>query len=245
MPARLAVAGVLVAACLATLAGASQASSPGRLPPWSPPSDALAAQGNVANTGRGEVVANKQWFRVPVTPTFVRAWIKDDQVHAEVFARTGKSGYGEFSPFSVRSVAFGIAPAVVTIRMSQLRRADGTVEPWVLVGPVSGSGQTLRGRVVLGVTRMSVDGHDVATLRAGCHTAFPAWVQLTGQDGYSPINGGSLSGTIDVPPFVGCGRGNDQLLTSFVSGAGSPLEIRQGSILSGNTPDPFPLPGRG
>ena len=72
---------------------------------------------------------------------------------------------------------------------------------------------------------------------------------------YTAANGGLLSGTIDIPAFVGCGVGGDDLsplLTTMASGPGNHLTVRQSDIgrcFPANAPlpcvdDPLPLPDK-
>ncbi|MFC7303016.1 DUF6801 domain-containing protein [Streptomyces monticola] len=63
-----------------------------------------------------------------------------------------------------------------------------------------------------------------------CRTARPVDVQLEGD--YEVLTGGVLKGHIDIPPFSGCGVGEDldPLLTASVSGPDNYIEINQGPI---------------
>ena len=63
-----------------------------------------------------------------------------------------------------------------------------------------------------------------------CRTAVPTNVVLTSNAGYDVTKGGVLSGNITIPPFTGCGVGEnlDPLLTASISGPGNFVQLTQG-----------------
>ncbi|MGV9883603.1 DUF6801 domain-containing protein [Streptomyces sp. NPDC003006] len=76
-----------------------------------------------------------------------------------------------------------------------------------------------------------------------CRTSRPIDTRLTGS--YPVTSGGLLQGTLDIPPFSGCGANGedlDPLLTATVSGPGNPLKIRQGPLCTGSSCKAPPLP---
>jgi hypothetical protein len=178
--------------------------------------------------------------------------------------------------FTVRTVAFGTIPVVATVQTGQLRTSAGLPVPLVVeatdifyaTGP---SGRRERfysdthvdGMLTSEVVQLSVDGVDVG-LEPGCRSASPGALELLGrgtwqrapgvdtlrpwQSGhFVPFNGGLLTGTLDIPPFVDCrtGSGDDlaPLLTAAVSGPGNPVRLHVGTV--GGCLNPHPDLGTG
>lgn len=218
-----------------------------------PPGGGNVGERPVQTAGRSEAKPAKQWYRLPLLSLTMRsAFVGTDfgQFQAELFVRTpaelvrqGKDDHGWVQPFKVRALAMGMAVAEVTLQVRQVRRSDGYPEAWVLHGPsMTPNGHQLKGRAVVQVLAMTLDRQPVA-LSDHCETEFPAWLSAIGVDGYVPAMGGLLKGTIDIPAFKGCGDpGLDRLLTSFVSGAGNALEVRQAPATDEIPPPPFELP---
>ncbi|WP_165984690.1 hypothetical protein [Streptomyces sp. YIM 98790] len=81
-----------------------------------------------------------------------------------------------------------------------------------------------------------------------CRTAGPVDTVLEGAaHEYDVLGGGTLRGTVDIPPFTGCGSGRDDvspLLTAAISGPGNYVEISQSAVCSGDcrVPDLPELP---
>jgi hypothetical protein len=219
-----------------------------------PPGGGNLSDRPVLAAGRSEARATRQQFRLPMLQLTMRsAFVGPDfsQFQAEFYVRTpqelvrgGKDDHGWVQPFTVRSVAMGMAVADVTLQVSQVRRGDGYPEAWVMSGPsMTANGQRFQGRAWVQVTGMRLDGQPVR-ISGACRTEFPAWLDAVGVDGYLPAQGGLLRGSIDLPAFRGCGDvGLDRLLTSFVSGAGNSLEVRQAPVTDEKPPPPFDLPG--
>lgn len=63
-----------------------------------------------------------------------------------------------------------------------------------------------------------------------CHTTVPTKVVLTSNAGYDVTRGGVLSGLVTIPPFTGCGMGEnlDPLLNASIAGAGNLVKLTQG-----------------
>lgn len=240
------VAGFL-ALGLAVLLCSGPAVGAGELPPEDPANPPYL-RGYLSTTGRSQALPSKQWFRVPPTASYVRIGARTDGetgARAEVFVVSppgAAEDYGTLPATRVRTVAFGLIPALVTLELTQVGKKY--VEPWVLVGgdvfQVGGENR-LTGRVEVRVTDLSLDGQKVR-LAAGCRTEAPASLVLDGTSNYSSGYGGDLEGTLDVPAFTGCGGGNDDLLTSVVSGADNPIEITQTAVCLDNSCPPAPPP---
>lgn len=239
----------LVAICV--VAGIPSASGDDELPPPQPGQ----LEGSVATTGRAEIAAGRQWFRVPRMALWARIGNADDgadppNVDAEVYILSPAGSahpYGEGPKFAVRTLAFGFIPAEATVQIAQQRRGRYPVPFRLTGGPVLSSGDhVLDGAVEVRILALSLDGQRVPELTGVCRSR-PASLRLEAGPGYLPYGGGELAGTLDVPSFTGCGsRSLDLLLTSMVSGAGNRVEMRQGPISIGRpwpeqTPPAFPV----
>lgn len=90
-----------------------------------------------------------------------------------------------------------------------------------------------------------------------CRSARPMHVTLTGigqffplPTGYNIGRGGPLTGTVTIPPFTGCGVGEDldPLFTGSISGPGNFLKLTQGRLCAANNgrgcPPTVPEPER-
>jgi hypothetical protein len=93
---------------------------------------------------------------------------------------------------------------------------------------------------VTATSQLSARIHDVKVngvpldVGPNCRTATPINATLTGgTPQYTDIlKGGPLSGTVEIPPFSGCGvtENLDPLLTGTVSGPGNRVEVVQGTL---------------
>lgn len=171
--------------------------------------------------------------------------------------------YG-FSPeIGVRTVAFGSIPVEVRLQVRQ-RREGGLPVGFHLqpidriyfigangIGGLRTVAESVRVQdlVEVTVTGLALDGVDVpvgSTCSTGPTAALDAasetW-ETTAPDqvlafdpavGFVALNGGTLNGTLDVPPFSGCaGPSGDDLsdiLTSAISGPGNPVTLRVGHV---------------
>ena len=187
--------------------------------------------------------------------------------------------YGEMPPIIVRTVAFGAMPVEATVQISQARDAEGLPIPLSLkqidrtrtLNGVFGrylSDAEAAGEMNVRLTGLVADGVPV-DVGSRCFTSKPGALNLVGK-GYGPevpkpvdpriyysgALGGRLTGTIDLPRFVGCGTGSEDLsplVSGMVSGTGNPVKL-QVSMISSNCfpkllpicafPDPFSFPNR-
>jgi hypothetical protein len=162
--------------------------------------------------------------------------------------------YGESPLIPVRTVAFGSVPVEVTLQLAQRRDAKNLpigLEIVTVDGVRDGGGgytdpAHLDERVDLRVHSLTVDGVDLG-LGSTCVTRTPARLRLTSaaweapdestydpDHGFLAIKGGTLFGTLDVPPFSGCrtAAGDDvsPILSATVAGPGNPVTVRTGSF---------------
>jgi hypothetical protein len=105
----------------------------------------------------------------------------------------------------------------------------------------------IAGQVELRVSDVSVDGVPVE-VGSSCRTDRPARLTATGNGYYAPTDagdslppagkynprtGGTITGTLDVPDFTGCGTSSDDLdplMTAMASGVNFPVTISQGLV---------------
>src|SRR5699024_5552635 len=117
----------------------------------------------------------------------------------------------------------------------------------------------LTGRVDVNLMSLTVDGVDVP-LGGKCRATEPAEIEVSHAPEHSPdvsgfhpalppsnttkrFNarlGGLLSGTIDIAPFVDCGKNEDldPLLTALISGPDNPVEVRTQAVSGQDTFSP-------
>jgi uncharacterized protein DUF6801 len=138
------------------------------------------------------------------------------------------------NPNRATFLGFGFVPTTATIEVVQPEVANVFV-----IGPVEGSIgykpviSTAYAEVTLRMRDAEVNG---APLNVGpnCRTADPMLLKVEGDSSADPaylINeGGVLSGYVTIPPFTGCGVGEDldPLITAAVSGPGNYVRIIQG-----------------
>lgn len=122
--------------------------------------------------------------------------------------------------------------------------ADPTASPGQRVYDVIGD-STVTGALQVRVSDLTVDGVPVEVGNA-CRTATPAPLSGSGlgfiskptdtgipAGRYNPRAGGTITGTLDVPRFTGCGTGGDDLdavVSAMASGKGFPVTIEQGEL---------------
>ena len=146
-------------------------------------------------------------------------------------------------PVTATLLGFGFVPTTATLQITQV----GTLNV-VSVG----HGTTLNFSKVeslasIRVEKVLVNG---APLNVGsdCRTVRPFPLVLTGVPPYSLTSGGVISGKVTVPPFTGCGVGEnlDPIFNATVSGPGNLAQLTQGSLCGAwNMGGNFPGAGAG
>ncbi|MFB4305437.1 DUF6801 domain-containing protein [Actinomadura sp. GTD37] len=129
-------------------------------------------------------------------------------------------------------LTFDFMPTTATMEIDQVGLGTQTAAPYE-------KGKTRQ--QVQSKMRLSIRLYDVAVngtpLEVGdhCRSVRPVDVALTdapGADITNIVKGGASDGTFEIPPFEGCGVGEDldPLFTGSVSGPGNYLKITQGAI---------------
>ncbi len=148
-------------------------------------------------------------------------------------------GKPQLPPSRATFVSFGFMPMAATMELT-------AVEPTKIharekIGSLEYTA-TARTKMSLRVYDVTVNG---TPLNVGprCRTARPFDVVLTGSSSTDPpygvVEGGPLTGTVTIPPFTGCGVGEelDPLVTATVSGSGNHLKMTQSVICSVSDPE--------
>jgi hypothetical protein len=193
------------------------------VPPDNPGKAGCAYMSGYANVTKlnGATALNDPAFRQPaLTNVIVHPPNEDGHILVD---------FAFVQPMRARStfLTFGFMPTTATLEMTQVGMGgfDLTIGDGVLK---VGTDMSIRLQdVTVNGTPLEVGTH--------CRTARPAHIALTGGSDYkNPVLGGSLLGTIHIPPFQGCGVGEDldPLFTAAVSGSGNHVKMIQGRICS-------------
>jgi hypothetical protein len=189
-------------------------------------------------TTHAESLPSKQVIStIPRSPVVVHVFFQGNEGHVYLVRnnddKEAKPPFGIMEQFTVRTLAFGMVPAEVTLQIRQVVYGTdvppdrpglrGYVEPWVLSD--LDTQPRVSGRVVVRVVQMTLDGRPVA-VGSSCESVHPGGVDLNVDGDYSPLTGGSFKGTVDIPRFSRC-EGMGELLTAAISGPDNPLEIKQ------------------
>ena len=141
-------------------------------------------------------------------------------------------------PVHATFLSFGFVPTTATLRITQV----GTLNI-VSVGTNSAlTFSTVQSLVSIRVEKVLVNGTPL-NVGSNCHSVKPFVLKLTGKPPYSLGDGGVLSGTVNVPPFTGCGVGENlnPIFNATVSGPGNVAQLTQGTLcvdwpVAGNFP---------
>jgi hypothetical protein len=139
-------------------------------------------------------------------------------------------------------LGFGFVPVSATLQLTQV----GTANIYAIGTAFTLTSNTIFSEVSLRVYGVKVNG---VPLNVGphCESAHPIFMELSGNPNgvppYTIQSGGPLTGTITIPPFKGCGVGEnlDPLFTASISGPGNFVILTQGNLCTLQTP-PFGCP---
>jgi hypothetical protein len=145
--------------------------------------------------------------------------------------------------------AFGFMPVTGTLRITQPEPSDIYAYSSFDIPPVGLT--TVKVKLSARIEDTTVNGVPL-DVGENCRTAVPIDATFTGDyEHYSITDGGVLTGTITIPPFSGCGVGEDldPILTGLVSGPGNFVKLTQGNVCyfldgSGFCPPDKPEPQR-
>jgi hypothetical protein len=145
--------------------------------------------------------------------------------------------------------AFGFMPVTGTLRITQPEPSDIYAYSTFVIPPTGLT--TVKVKLQARIEKTTVNGVPL-DVGPNCGTAVPIDATFTGDyEHYSITNGGVLTGTITIPPFSGCGVGEDldPIITGLVSGPGNFVKLTQGNVCyflngSGFCPPDKPEPQR-
>jgi hypothetical protein len=152
-------------------------------------------------------------------------------------------GLREFPPARATFLAFGFTPASAVMHLTEIGTMNvvtvGAAAPPQCTHPCPAI-TTVSSRLQLRIDGVTVNG---VPLNVGphCGTA-PFDVIVKGSDAstppYSFITGGPLTGTVTIPPFTGCGVGEnlDPLFNGSISGPGNFSLLTQGVVCQQGNP---------
>ena len=142
------------------------------------------------------------------------------------------SGTIVFPPTKATFLDFGFTPSVGTMNFTEVGKL--WIDSWAHAGVPHATA----------VDNEEIRVHDLTAngtvLDAGqtCQTKTPVHITLVGVNGYQPVLGGPLEGTVDIPPFAGCGvtENLNPLFTGSISGPGNLTRGIQGKPCNVNVP---------
>ncbi len=174
--------------------------------------------------------------------------IADNYFQSDNYGELTYHGLHEFPPSRATFLAFGFMPVSAVLHLNQI----GTLNA-VAIGPYSEPActhscptiTTVSSYLYIRITNVTVNGVPL-NAGAGCGTApFDAIVTGTSasKPPYSVTEGGPVTGTIDIPPFTGCGVAENlnPVFTASISGPHNVSLLTQGPVcflLGGGTCNP-------
>ncbi|MFE0149375.1 hypothetical protein ACFWY5_19660 [Nonomuraea sp. NPDC059007] len=167
-----------------------------------------------------------RWFVPRDPPPGTVPWQRQDYV-------------GENQPVRATGtvLTFGFVPTTTTVELTQV----GVANVHLIDSSTSDGSDDLavavNARVTMRVLKASVNGRPI-DVGPRCGTARPIDLKLRGGEMYDPpyqdnlLVGGVLRGLVEIPPFAGCGVGEDisRLLTASVSGKANEIQVNQGAL---------------
>ncbi|WLQ39356.1 hypothetical protein P8A22_04515 [Streptomyces laculatispora] len=204
---------------------------------------------NAYVTGYANVAKLKSATLFPVACTQIEQGateikIQDGLVHLfqDSTATLDYQGKPQLPPATGTFLTFGFMPTTATLEMTQIQPAagpDGKPAPNIhsdlkILGPGNSEGKTtIEIQLQLRLHDVKVNGVAL-DVGANCRTERPFTLPLQGdmvlkdgvQTGYTLVTGGVLTGQVTLPPFSGCGVGEDldDLFTASISGVPSAVK---------------------
>jgi hypothetical protein len=139
---------------------------------------------------------------------------------------------GRFPLMDGTFLGFGFVP--IEAKMEMIQVGPMNIHTEGLAVPPFDFSVRAESKLDLHVISASVNGVPLLNIGPNCHTVTPVNTVLTGgtPDYTNILLGGPLAGTIDIPPFTGCGTTEDlsRLFTGMVSGPGNTVKVAQGPV---------------
>ncbi|MBC6461598.1 DUF6801 domain-containing protein [Actinomadura sp. HBU206391] len=148
------------------------------------------------------------------------------------FGKLNHQGRQELPPAPTTFLTFGFMPTKATMHLGHLGviRIDTVLD----FENLENSSVTVSGKMLIRLDGVKVNGVPLDVGRR-CRLAYPMDMVLTASPfEYTIPFGGVLRGTVTIPPFTGCGVGEDldPLLTGSISGPGNVVKMTQGNLCS-------------
>lgn len=118
----------------------------------------------------------------------------------------------------------GIIPVTATVELTESEPTTGTLD-------LDTGGMQATSHITLRLTRLTIAGLP-APVGNHCETVRPAEIPLASEDGFSVLQGGTVSGTYTIPPFDHCLL-NTALINLTIPGAGNTLTLALGPAVLG------------
>lgn len=141
-------------------------------------------------------------------------------------------GKAMLPPVKATFLSFGFTPTTATLEMRQVpgTQLDIDTNDYNLDDGTEVQITTVTQHLIIHIRDVRVNG---VPLDVGphCESATPMTVGLSGRmPDYTVNGGGPLTGTVTIPPFAGCGVGEnlDPLFTGSISGPGNYMKLMQG-----------------
>ncbi|SES47553.1 hypothetical protein [Actinokineospora terrae] len=133
----------------------------------------------------------------------------------------------DLPPAKAAMVAFRFMPVTSTITLTPAGQATGSAVLTIDGTPNANADIDVTLRVDLRVSAVFQDGLPLA-VGDGCRTVSPLEIRLRGKVLVVPGSVSTLTSTVTIPPFTGCGTTEDldPLVTGLVSGPGTGLTNR-------------------
>ncbi|WP_327091281.1 hypothetical protein OIE66_11750 [Nonomuraea sp. NBC_01738] len=134
-------------------------------------------------------------------------------------------------------LSFGFVPITTTVELTPIGIANAHLVDVARAAGGEDLVAVVNAKIKLRVLKASANGQPL-NVGANCTTSKPLLLQLRGGETYNPpyldniLTGGTLRGLVEIPPFTGCGVGENlsRLLTASVSGKGNEIQIVQGPL---------------
>ena len=151
-------------------------------------------------------------------------------------------GKHELPPATATFLTFGFMPTTATLQLTQLGFIK--VVDFLNFSDYSASYSTATARLSLRIYQVRVNGTPL-DVGPDCRTVRPIRLVLRANAQYSINTGGVLAGPAVIPPFTGCGVGEnlDPLFNGTISGPGNYIKMTQGNLCTPE-PQPFGCPAR-
>ncbi|WAL69437.1 hypothetical protein ORV05_17235 [Amycolatopsis cynarae] len=119
-------------------------------------------------------------------------------------------------------LAFRFMPVTSRVALPQDGKATGTAD---ISGGLFTPKIDVTVRVYLVLSEVAEDGQPIA-VGPDCRTRSPLVIPMRGQTALTPGAKSTIESTFDIPPFTGCGVGEDldPLMTGLISGPGNTMK---------------------